>query len=107
MRVVTIKDMHYHVTEAENLASIMRDGLMPSIGARSKALGETCEVIYFFPTEEDMDNALSNWLGEEFEDVEIAILAVASDSIVEGDVPYEHVSETAIAPECITVVSIE
>lgn len=99
--------MHYHVTEAENLASIMRDGLVPSIGARSKALGEMRESIYFFPTEEDMNNALSNWLGEEFEDVEIAILNVSSDSIVEGEVDYEHISKTVIAPECITVVSIE
>lgn len=98
--------MHYHVTEAENIPSIISDGLVPSIGARSKELGETREVIYFFPTEEDMNNALSNWLGEEFEDVEIAILTVESDSIVRGDAPYEHVSATVIVPECITVVSI-
>ena len=38
----------YHVTTLDNLNSIIRNGLVPNIGDRSKKLGETESRIYFF-----------------------------------------------------------
>ena len=60
----------YHVTKKTNLNSILSKGLIPSIGERSLKLGESQAGIYLFPTKEDCNNALMNWLGQEFEDVE-------------------------------------
>ena len=54
---------NYHVTPARNLPSIQEKGLLPTIGERSLALGEGQEAVYLFPSREDVDNALSNWLG--------------------------------------------
>lgn len=69
----------FHVTPMENVQNIMEHGLVPKIGERSGAQGEETPAIYLFPTMDDMDNALSNWLGEWFEDaygpdVEFAIV---------------------------------
>lgn len=69
----------FHVTPMENVQNIMEHGLVPKIGERSGAQGEETPAIYLFPTMDDMDNALSNWLREWFEDaygpdVELAIV---------------------------------
>ncbi len=62
--------MAYHVTPASNMKSILSQGFIPSIGERSENLGETEKAAYFFHSLEECDNALWNWLGEEFEDVD-------------------------------------
>ena len=62
--------MAYHVTLESNLKSILSLGLIPSIGERSENLGETEKAVYFFNSLQECDNALWNWLGEEFEDIE-------------------------------------
>ena len=88
----------FHVTPMENVQNIMEHGLVPQIGERSGAQGEETPAIYLFPTRDDMDNALSNWLGEWFEDAygpdaELAVIKVSlpKDVYVHYDrtVPYE------------------
>ena len=88
----------FHVTPMENVQNIMEHGLVPQIGERSGAQGEETPAIYLFPTRDDMDNALSNWLGEWFEDTygpdaELAVIKVSlpKDVYVHYDrtVPYE------------------
>ena len=88
----------FHVTPMENVQNIMEHGLIPQIGEHSGAQGEETPAIYLFPTMDDMDNALSNWLGEWFEDaygpnVELAIIKVSlpKDVYVHYDpkAPYE------------------
>lgn len=98
---------YYHVTQAHNLDSIFRTGLVPAIGQRSKACGESVARTYLFTTLDDLDNALSNWLGEEFEDEDIAVLKVESEDVVPGDVEYESVCLETIAPDCIQLERIE
>lgn len=67
----------FHVTPVENLQSILGNGLQPQIGERSKQCGEETKAIYLFHSLEDVDNALSNWLGECFpEDIDLAILQI-------------------------------
>lgn len=99
----------FHVTPMENVQNIMEHGLVPQIGERSGAQGEEAPAIYLFPTMDDMDNALSNWLGEWFEDtygpdVELAIvkaflppdiyvhyaLSVAYECYVTEPIPSRH-----------------
>ena len=103
-----IKGMYYHVTPADNLDSIMRVGLRPSIGHRAIACGEDTPMVYLFGHRKDVDNALMNWLGDEFDDdVALVVLQVECDSVVRGDVAYEYVCFETIAPECISLDSIE
>lgn len=99
----------FHVTPMENVQNIMEHGLVPKIGERSGAQGEETPAIYLFPTMDDMDNALSNWLREWFEDtygpdVELAIvkaflppdiyvhydLSVAYECYVTEPIPSRH-----------------
>lgn len=67
----------YHVTPMENLESILEHGLVPMIGERSEKLGEVNPRVYLFPQADHVEDALSNWLGDELEDYdELAILEV-------------------------------
>lgn len=45
----------------------MRDGLIPSIGKRSEGI-ETIPAIHLSNSIEDMETALGQWLGMEFDD---------------------------------------
>lgn len=77
----------WHVTPVENLESIISDGLKPAIGPRSAELGEKVEAIYCFDSPEDLENALSNWMGDVFDEDQVLAL-------LELDVP-----ENALAGE--------
>lgn len=59
----------YHVTKKENLLSILKKGLLPTIGDRSKKLNEQ-PAIFLFKSIDELDTALMNWLGDEFDDNE-------------------------------------
>jgi hypothetical protein len=66
----------FHITKTANLKSIMKNGLIPTIGIRSKKIDERSS-IYFFQTQEDAENGLMNWLGDEFEEDEsLALLKI-------------------------------
>ena len=58
---------YYHVTPKYNWKNISNEGLIPKIGKLSSNLGETIPAIYLFKNKEDMNNALMNWLGEEYD----------------------------------------
>lgn len=69
--------MLYHVTPLANLPSILRDGLVPSIGARSVELGETAPRIYLFANLSDVEAALMGWMSDAFdEDDPLAIIEI-------------------------------
>ena len=68
---------YFHVTPLKNLESILENGLIPQIGERSLEIGEPIEAVFLFPNFEEMNDALYNWLGEEFDDDEdLAILQI-------------------------------
>ena len=58
---------YFHVSSKENLYSILENGLIASIGER-------IEAVFLFPNKEEMDNALYNWLGEQFDDSEELVI---------------------------------
>ncbi|HDS1721752.1 hypothetical protein NPS53_09585 [Pseudomonas putida] len=94
--------MLYHVTPLANLPSIFSNGLVPQIGERSALHGESSENLYLFTSAEACETALMNWLGDEFEDVELAVLEF-EDGDIAGDTSsgYELVCHTSIPASCI------
>jgi hypothetical protein len=60
----------YHVTTEANYKKIKTQGLIPKKGRLAKKLGEPEKAIYTFLSLEEANNALSNWMGEEFEELE-------------------------------------
>ena len=78
---------YYHVTPARNVSKIMREGLHPRIGRRSKALGEKHPATYLYKTPGEAEEGVMNWLGDQFsEDTRLSMLKVH----VPRDMPVEH-----------------
>lgn len=94
---------YYHVTPARNLAKISKKGLMPAIGERSAKL-ENNPAIYLFNTLEDVSNALMNWLSDEFDEEQLALLKVSLDT-PPADSHYETVIDSVIPPDKIKVLT--
>lgn len=91
----------YHVTPAENLESILMHGLVPNIGARSADLGEWTPRVYLFISRDACENALCNWLGEAFEELEhgLVILELEPASITgESEAAYEVACADVVSP---------
>jgi hypothetical protein len=95
---------YYHVTPKENLSSIMQNGLIPHVGERTKELNES-KAVFLFPTEEDMEDALQNWLGDCFdEDIELVCLKIVLPDdfpIQDSCVDWEKISKVTIPPQYI------
>jgi len=58
--------VYYHVTPTCNVPRIMREGLLPRRGPRSRRLGESREAVYLFKGREAAADGLANWLGDEW-----------------------------------------
>ena len=100
------QDIMYHVTPTKNLRSIMKNGLRPQIGDRSVKLHGEENGIFLFPTLDDVEDAVSNWLGDEFdEDEDLTLLAidVSGLPLVDSNAGYEKIAKTAISPDRISV----
>lgn len=79
----------YHVTSCTNAHKISREGLQPQIGERSEACGEQIPAIFLFASQESMENALTNWLGEELGDERITILEIRLPKSYEDDLVFD------------------
>ena len=66
----------YHVALSRNIHRIMRRGLVPPRGPRSRMLGESLDAIYLFREREAVDDALGSWLGDALPDVPLTLLRV-------------------------------
>jgi hypothetical protein len=96
----------YHVTPTKNVRSIMREGLVPEVGDNSSSYGENEERVYLFPTLDDVEGALSSWLGEQFEEDILALLQVDVSGIDLGsDVDFEVYTHEIISPDRITILT--
>lgn len=98
----------YHVTEKKNLTDIKTNGLVPKIGPRSQNAGETEPKTYLFRHREDMENAVVNWLGDEFDEdesivaLEIQMPATAAKNLAfDIQTPYEVTYDSIIPPNWI------
>jgi len=68
-------DTYYHVTKTSNVKSIMKNGLKPRVGKRSKKLNEKPSV-FLFKTKDHVEDAMMNWLGDELGDHPATLLKV-------------------------------
>lgn len=101
-------DVGYHITPTENLTKIKSEGLVPKIGQASLELGETTERIYLFPTMDYVEDALTNWLGEFYEDHQLALLKVDLSDIphsIDNKLEYEFYVDNPIPPNNIKVLT--
>lgn len=100
--------MAFHVTPARNVARIMREGLLPRIGPRSRRLGEALPAIYLFADAESLESALDNWLGDEFdEEARLALIRVeAPEGTRTGEgAGFETVLLDPVPPACLEVLT--
>lgn len=99
----------FHITRHENLPSIMRKGLIPQTGERSRKIGEDLDGIYLFESKEMAEDALMNWLSDEYDEYEsLTMLKVTippNSMDVFGIVfdGFSYVAFKAIPPEYISV----
>ena len=109
-----ITPSYYHVTPVENIPSILEHGLLPRIGENSADFGETIPAVFCFPTLQDCDTALGQWLGEIFmgegeddedEGIELVIIEIKPKELPDrSDVPFEVAFHRAIPPSEISRV---
>lgn len=107
---------YYHVSLKENLKSIMDKGLIPQIGDRSREANEE-QAVFLFPTKEDMEFALGQWLGDWFEpeddeDDEVVLMSLEITlpddfPIFDSTVEYEKFSKITIPPKYIKYLQDE
>ena len=64
---------YFHITRERDVAVILREGLRPRIGARAEQLRETAGV-FLFDSQASAEDAVANWLGDEFEEDEQLVL---------------------------------
>lgn len=99
----------YHVTPSENLDNILTSGLVPQVGNRSRKIIGEKSAIYCFPDKDSMEDAMMNWLGDEFdEDEPLALLEIDStglDGHVTDGAEYEVAITSVIPPQNIRIIS--
>lgn len=94
----------YHVTSRGNLDSILEHGLTPRTGPNAAQLGETEHAVYCFSSMGACEDALMNWLGEQFdEDDALVILTVRVDGLALrlAEVEWEVAIRETVPPERI------
>lgn len=103
--------MHiWHVTPTRNVFGILEEGVKPNVGERSQALGEDTPRVYVFTDPMALEDALSNWLGEAFDEedaLSILLLEVAAERVVVPQDLFEAYIMETVAPACIVSVTPE
>lgn len=95
----------YHLTEVRSLPAILRDGLAPRIGPRSKSAQESQARIYTFPDHTSLVDGFTNWLAEEFtRRTCVLALKVPTRALAQDEVAWEATIAATVPPSCITVI---
>lgn len=95
----------YHITPTENIDKILRQGLIPNVGERSKQMDDE-PGIFLFPSLLVAEDAM-NWFLDEFdEDIMLTVLEIDPDGldIHPSSVEYELICKSKIPPENIKVL---
>lgn len=98
----------YHVTDYNNLDSIMSKGLIPQVGERSKLLNEESSIFLFTSNNiNEISDSICNW--EDFfeDDTRLVLLEIKLPKIhklsSESCADYEIKSLDKILPKYITI----
>lgn len=98
--------LFFHITPRSNLQSISTTGLLPQLGDRARQLEHETAGVFLFTSRTACEDALSNWLGEEFDEdedlllLEVDVTAFAYDQVVD----WEAIVRTPIPPSAIMSV---
>lgn len=98
----------YHLTPARNLPSILRKGLRPRRGPRSRLAKEPGLAVYLFPDLEALETAATNWVAEVFpETTPLALLRITlpPSAVIDASVAWERSVTTPVPPEHVVVVT--
>lgn len=91
----------YHVTPKQNLRSIEAKGIIPQVGERVAQIDDK-KAVYLFPTEEDMEDAATNWLGDRFDDedelIALEIVLDKGDPNIDTDTVEYEIMYTDVIP---------
>jgi len=104
-----IPKLLYHVTPTKNIKSIAKEGLKPGIGDRSNKIMREKSGIYVFPSRMAAEDAVMNWLGDEFEDEPLTMLKIDTSGLedhISKGAGYEFIIDTIIEPNRIKKVNI-
>lgn len=94
----------FHICRDKDIDSILKYGLVPTIGINSETLGETVEGIYLFPDEITMNDA--NWLEDCFEDdEELTVLRVKG--VAQEEDFYEIVVTGRLTPDRLEITDFK
>ncbi len=97
----------YHVTPKRNVPRIMRDGLQPRIGPRSKKGREKIASIYVFPDWLSCEDGMSNWLIDEFDEttpLSVLELTIPTSWLHRDQLQWEAEIRQVVPPDHIRVV---
>lgn len=97
----------YHVTPTKNLESIFKQGLKPTLGDRSSKISGEQKGVYLFLDKISAEDAVMNWLGDEFDDEPLTMLEVditGLDKYISKGADYELVINKTIEPNRIKKV---
>jgi len=101
----------FHVTPLSNVASILKNGLLPQLGERSQQLEDEKEGVFMFSDYESCEHALWNWLGEEFEELEEELMTLKIelplDFPLDQKVEWELIARKTIHPKYISIYKNE
>lgn len=105
--------VYYHITLAENIESICKNGLVPQIGARSVEAGESNPAVFLFRFRGDAEDSLGCWLGkwygehygEDWEPVIIQVRLPDDIPVFETGTDWERICKVTIPPECLSFYS--
>lgn len=101
----------YHVATDTSWEHIECHGLTPAQGERSSSAGEREPKVFLFGSRQDVEDALGNWLGEEFEDHEGDLVIIETDTpndaeptFPDADASWEWSTASAIPAAALRVV---
>ena len=95
----------WHVTDAHRVPEVLRQGLLPGIGVRSRRVREKKAAVFVFPDWTSLSDGLTNWLGEASSYRQAILeLRVPKPWLVHHRVRLEARIERAVPPEMIRVL---
>ena len=101
----------FHVTPLSNVDSILKDGLTPQLGERSRQLEDEKEGVFMFSDYENCEYALYSWLGKELEELEEALMTLKVELPLnfplDQEVEWELIARKTIHPKYISIYKNE
>lgn len=97
----------FHLTPAENIPGILKEGLLPRVGYNRIDDIELGPAVFFFPSYDCVEDALLSWYGEISEGEDIALLELdLTDTPLYRDetVPFEVYCTTPVSPRSIKTI---